>query len=91
MVVPGFLINKYTPIKLKRALNGMPQYYLKILTRFTVEDDISSQKHIEVLCAFVGNLNVENLDIVMRLFVQSLDGELRKWFNILPNDSISTW
>jgi len=33
---------------------------------------------------------MEQLDVVMRLFVQSLDGEARKWFKSLPNASITT-
>ena len=36
-------------------------------------------------------MNVEHLDVVMRLFVQSLEGEARKWFKGLPNGSINNW
>jgi hypothetical protein len=32
---------------------------------------------------------VEHVDVLMRLFVQSLDGEARKWFRILPPNSIA--
>lgn len=34
---------------------------------------------------------MEHIDVVMRLFVQSLDGEARKWFKGLPNNSINAW
>ena len=44
-----------------------------------------------MFCNFAENLNVEHLDVVLRLFVQSLDGEARKWFKGLPNNSIPTW
>ena len=40
---------------------------------------------------FAGNLNVEHLGVVMRLFVQSLDGEAKKWFKGLLDNSINTW
>ena len=40
---------------------------------------------------FAKNLNVEHLDVMMRLFVQYLSGEARKWFKGLPNDSINYW
>jgi len=40
---------------------------------------------------FTENINVEHLDVVLLLFVQSLDGEARKWFKGLPNNSIPTW
>jgi len=40
---------------------------------------------------FAKNLNVEQMDVILRLFVQSLDGEAIKWFKALPNASITTW
>lgn len=69
----------------------MPQDYHMRPSRFIGEDDNSSQKHIEVFCAFAENLNEEHLDVFLRLFVQYLDGEARKWFKTLPNASMNTW
>lgn len=69
----------------------MPQDYLKLLPRFNGEDDNTTLRHIEIFCSFAENLNVEHLDVVMRLFIQSLDGEARKWFKAIPNASITTW
>jgi len=91
MVVPRFILNKYAPLDLPQPLNGMPQDYLKLFPRFTGEDDISAQGHIENFHAFAKNLNVEHLDVVLTNFFQSLDGEAIKWFNALPNASITTW
>jgi len=71
-------------------LNLIPQEYLKILPRFSGEDEQTIKKHIVVFCNFVEKLNVEHIDVVLRLFVQSLDGEARKWFNGFPNNSIPT-
>ena len=34
---------------------------------------------------------MEHLDVVLRLFVQSLDGEARKWFKTLAGRSVTTW
>ena len=69
----------------------MPQDYLKILPRFNGENDTEAQKHLEVLCAFAENFNVEHLDVVLRLFVQTLDGEARKWLKTLGDRSITNW
>ena len=71
--VPAFLLNKYAPLELPQVLNDMPQDYLKILPRFTGENEIDAQKHLETFCSFAENFNVEHLDVVLRLFVQSLD------------------
>ena len=91
MVVLGFLLNKYDPLDLPQPLSAMPYDYLKIFPRSNGEDENTAQRHIETFCAFAENLNVEQLDVVMRFFVQCLDGEARKWFKDLPNSSITTW
>jgi len=69
----------------------MPQEYLKIIPRFTWEDEQTTENHISIFCNFAENLNVEHLDVVLRIFVQSLDREARKWFKWLLNNSIPTW
>ena len=69
----------------------MPQVYLNILPRFTGKDEQTTENHVSIFCNFAENLNVEHLDVALRLFVQSLDGEARKWFKGLPNNSIPTW
>ena len=89
--VPGFLLNKYAPLALPQVLNDMPQDYLKILPRFNGENEIETQKYLEVFCSFGEKFNVEHLDTVLRLFFQSLDGEARKWFKTLGDHSSTTW
>ena len=89
--VPGFLLNKYAPLALPQVLNDMPQDYLKILPSFNGENEIEAQKNLEVFCSFAENFNVEHLDVFLRLFLQSLDGEASKWFKTLGDCSITTW
>ena len=89
--VPAFLLNKYAPLALPQVLNDMPQDYLKILPRFNGENEVDAHKHLENFCSFAENLNVEHLDVVLRLFVQSLEGEARKWFKTLADHSVNTW
>ena len=71
-------------------MNVMPQEYLKLLPRFTGEDEINAKKYLPVFFNFAENLNVVHFDVVMRIFVQSLDGEAIKWFKVFPNNSINT-
>ena len=84
-------MNKYAPLALPQVVNDMPQDYIKILPRFNGENEIDAQKHLETFYSFVDNFNVENLDVVLRLFMQSLDGEARKWFKTLADHSVTTW
>ena len=39
--------------------------------------------------SYADNLNIENEDVWMRVFIQSLDGEVRKWFRGLAPGSIA--
>lgn len=91
MVVLGFLLNKYAPSDPPQLLSSMPHDYLKLFPIFNGEDEISTQRHINIFYAFADNLNVEHLDVALRLVVKSLNGEAKKWFKTLPNASISTW
>ena len=91
MAALDFFMNRYALLNLPQPMNSMPQEYLKLLPCFIGEDEVTVEKHFPLFCAFVENLNVEHLDVVMRLFVQSLNGEARKWFKGLPNASINNW
>ena len=89
MAAPTFLTNRYAQINRPQPMNAMPKEYLILLPHFTGEDDVIYKQHLPLFSTFAENLNVEHLDVVMRLFVQSLSGEARKWFKGLPNDSIN--
>ena len=56
-----------------------------------MEDSNSPRRHIEKFCAFAENVNVEHLDVVLRLFIQYLDGEAHKWFKSLADHTLHTW
>ena len=59
-------------------MNAMPEEYLKLLPHFTRENEVTAKQHLPLVFTFAENLNVERLDVVMILFVHSLDGEARK-------------
>jgi hypothetical protein len=61
---------------------------LKYMPKFTREEDITTEEHLAAFYGYVDNLNIANEDVWMRVFVQSLDGEARKWFRGLPLGSI---
>jgi hypothetical protein len=62
--------------------------YLKYMPKFTGEEDITVEEHLAAFYSYADNLNIENEDVWMRVFVQSLDGEVRKWFRGLTPGSI---
>jgi hypothetical protein len=62
--------------------------YLKYMPKFTGEEDITIEEHLSSFYSYADNLNIENEDAWMRFFVQSLDGEARKWCRGLTPRSI---
>jgi hypothetical protein len=62
---------------------------MKYLPRFNGEGDVTAKEHLTSYYNFADNFNIEHLDVWMRVFVQSLDGKVRKWFRGLPANSIS--
>jgi hypothetical protein len=72
---------RYAPLVLPRLMNALPaRDYLKYMPKFTREEDITDEEHLIAFYSYEDNLNIENEDVWMRVFVHSLDGEVRKWF-----------
>jgi hypothetical protein len=53
------------------------------------EEDITTEEQLATFYSYVENMNIENEHVWMRVFVQSLDGEVRKWFRGLTLGSIA--
>jgi hypothetical protein len=80
---------RYAPLILPQPMNSLPAGdYLKYMPKFTGEEDITVEEHLVAFYSYADNLNIENEDVWMRVFVQSLDGEARKWFRGLTPGSI---
>jgi hypothetical protein len=81
---------RYAPLVLPQPLNPLPAGdYLKYMPKFSGEGDITAEEHLAAFYSYADNLNIENEDVWMRVFVQSLDGEVRKWFRGLAPGSIA--
>jgi hypothetical protein len=81
---------RYAPLVLPHPMNPLPAGdYLKYMPKFTGEGDLTSEEHLATFYSYADNLNIENEDVWMRVFIQSLDGEVRKWFRGLAPGSIA--
>ena len=58
--------------------------YQKYLPRFNGQGEVTMEEHWNACFSYAGNRNIEAKDVQMRVFVQSLDGEVRKWFRESP-------
>jgi len=78
------------PIVLPTPLNAMPSgEYQKDMPKFTGTEGVTAEEHLESFYSYVDNLDIHEDDVWMRVFVQSLDGEARKWFRELTPRSIA--
>jgi hypothetical protein len=80
---------RYAPLVLPQPMNSLPaRDYLKYMPKFTGEEDIIAEEHLSSFYSYAYNHNIENEDLLMRVFVQILDGEDRKWIGGLTPGSI---
>ena len=81
---------RYGPLVLPIPLNAMPtREYQKYMPKFTGTEGVTAEEHLESFYSYADNLDISENDVWMRVFVQSLDGEARKWFRELPHRSIT--
>ena len=80
---------RYAPLVLPQVMYAFqPNDYMRYLPRFNGDGSVTAKEHLNSFYSFADNFNVEHVDVWMRLFVQSLNGEARKWFRSLPPNSI---
>jgi hypothetical protein len=85
---PRAMAARFTPLILPAQLHDFPQNYSQRIKLYDVEGNVSAQKHLDWFNDFVDLEEVDYADAKMRLFMQSLSGEVRKWFKSLPATSI---
>jgi hypothetical protein len=80
---------RYAPLILPQVMFAFPPNdYMRYLPRFNGDGAVTVEEHLSSFYSFADNFNVEHVDVWMRLFMQSLNGEARKWFRSLPPNSI---
>ena len=67
----------------------MPQNYAQHIPQFDAIGPITTQKHIDKMNDFADLEEVSDGDVQVRLFAQSLAGEVRKWYRVLAVGSIA--
>jgi hypothetical protein len=85
---PPIMAARYTPLVLAAPLHAMPQYYQMRLPQFDGIGPLSAQQHIDKMNDYFDLREVDEADVQMRLFAQSLTGEVKKWYKGLRAASI---
>jgi hypothetical protein len=85
----AIVVARYAPLVLPQPMNSLlVGDKVKYMPKFIGEEDITAEEHISTFYRFANIQLIENEYVWMRDFVQSLDGEARKWFRDLPPRSI---
>jgi hypothetical protein len=85
---PRAMAARFSPLALPAQLHDLPQNYNQRIRSFDAEENTSAQRHLDWFNDFVDLEEVDHEDAKLRLFAQSLSGEVRKWFKSLPAVSI---
>jgi hypothetical protein len=66
----AIVATKYAPLVLPQSVNPFPAGdYLKYMPKFPGEEDIIAEEHLAYFYSYADNLNIENEDVWMRVFV----------------------
>jgi len=88
--VERIVVARYGPLVLPVPLNAMPVGdYQQYMSKFTGAEGVIAEEHLESFYSYADNLDINEEDVWMGVFVQSLDGEARKWFRELTPISIA--
>lgn len=89
--LPKAMAAQFAPLALPQNLHDMPPDYQSKIPMFDgTPQSVSAQQHIDKMSTFFDLYEIDEEDVTMRLFVQTFDGEVRKWFRGLAARSIPT-
>jgi hypothetical protein len=85
---PPIMAARYAPLVLAAPLHAMPQDYQTRLPQFDGTGPLSAQQHVDKMNDYFDLQEVDEADVQMRLFAQSLMGDVKKWYKGLRAASV---
>jgi len=76
-------------ISLLGALHDLPKHSKKFLLKFHPNNKASPEDHVSKFMLAVSLMNVQNEDVVCRLFPYMFEGKSYMWYCALPQGSIT--
>jgi hypothetical protein len=71
---PRAMEARFSPLVLPSQLHDLPQNYNQRIKSYDAEENVSAQKHLDWFNDFVDLEEVDDEDVKVRLFAQSLSG-----------------
>jgi hypothetical protein len=78
----------YAPLVLAAPLHAMPQDYQTRLPQFDGIVPLNTQQHVDKMNDYFDLQEVDEDDVQMRLFAQSLTSDIKKWYKGLHATSV---
>jgi hypothetical protein len=82
------MVARYAPLVLFVPLHDMPQDYQTRLPQFDGTRTLNAQQHVDKMNDYFDLQEVDEFDVQMRLFVQSLTRDVKKWYKGLRAVSV---
>jgi len=82
------MANKYAPLQLPANLGAMPQDYQTKITYFDGTIACTALQHTKKMQDYFESYEIDDDSVRMKIFVQSLTGDVRTWFRSLQANSI---
>jgi hypothetical protein len=80
-----------TPLRLARPLHDIPADAPNRLLKFSGTGTLSAEEHIQKLYDALVLMDITIPNVIVILFVRTFEGEVARWYHLLPNDSIPDW
>ena len=81
----------YGPLNMPNNLHAITYYYSNTLPKFDGEKDFIVEDHMPTFQDFTHNFLIKYVYVYMRLFVQTLEAEVRKWISDLLANYLNYW
>ena len=83
--VKPWVASRSGPFNLPLNLDALRKIYLKLFPKYNGDKYIIAEECMVIFHEFTNNIYIEHDDVFMRLFFQTLEGEVRKWFIYFPD------
>lgn len=80
--------NQYAPLQLPANPGAMPQDYQRKITYSDGTGTYTAEQHTKKMMDYFENYEIDDNDVRMKFFVQSLTDDVRTWFRALAVNTI---
>ena len=83
------MANRYVPLQFLANPSAIPPDYQRKITYFDGTGTYTAQQHTKKMMDYFENYEIDDNDVRMKIFVQSLTSDVRTWFRALAANTIA--